>query len=83
MELETSTRLEAVKTRSLAASQLAAAKVVNPSDEHVAIRSEAGRRLGSITSFKKAEAARLNGKKGGWPKGRPRKASNGDQTTVV
>lgn len=29
--------------------------------------------LGSIKSEKKAAASRENGKKGGWPKGRPRK----------
>lgn len=29
--------------------------------------------LGSVRSEKKAAAARENGKKGGWPKGRPRK----------
>ena len=32
-----------------------------------------GRRGGRVTSEAKAIAARENGKKGGWPKGRPRK----------
>ena len=32
-------------------------------------------RLGSRTSEKKASASRKNAKKGGWPKGRPRKPS--------
>jgi hypothetical protein len=32
-----------------------------------------GKLGGSVKSKAKAEAARLNGKKGGWPKGRKRK----------
>ena len=32
-----------------------------------------GRLGGAARSEKKAEAARMNAKKGGWPKGRPRK----------
>jgi hypothetical protein len=32
-----------------------------------------GRRGGSVTSARKADAARINGRKGGWPKGRSRK----------
>lgn len=36
-------------------------------------RSAAAAALGSITSERKASAARENGKRGGWPKGRSRK----------
>lgn len=36
-------------------------------------RNQAAVALGSRTSEKKTAAARLNAKKGGWPKGRPRK----------
>lgn len=32
-----------------------------------------GRKGGSATSERKSKAARRNAKKGGWPKGRPRK----------
>jgi hypothetical protein len=35
---------------------------------------EIGRRGGKSTSEAKAQAARENAKKGGWPKGKPRKA---------
>jgi len=34
-----------------------------------------GRRGGKVTSKAKAQAARENAKKGGWPKGRPRKVN--------
>jgi hypothetical protein len=36
---------------------------------------EIGRRGGLATSEAKTRAARENAKKGGWPKGRPRKAN--------
>jgi hypothetical protein len=39
-----------------------------------------GRLGGLATSEAKAKAARLNAKKGGWPKGRPRKASKMNPT---
>lgn len=32
--------------------------------------------MGSMTSEAKAAAARENGKKGGWPKGKPRKKAD-------
>ena len=35
--------------------------------------SRIGKKGGSVKSEKKAAASRENGKKGGWPKGRPRK----------
>jgi hypothetical protein len=34
-----------------------------------------GRRGGKVKSAAKTAAARLNARKGGWPKGKPRKAS--------
>ena len=37
------------------------------------IKNPAAVALGRMTSEKKKAAARLNAKKGGWPKGRPRK----------
>ena len=33
-----------------------------------------GALIGSVSTPKKAKAARKNGKLGGWPKGKPRKA---------
>jgi DNA invertase Pin-like site-specific DNA recombinase len=39
----------------------------------LATSSQLASELASRSTPAKAEAARLNGKKGGWPKGRPRK----------
>ena len=41
--------------------------------ETVATHSEMAAELGRRTSERKTEAARRNAKKGGWPKGKPRK----------
>ena len=43
---------------------------IGPASGH--LKNAAAVALGSIRSEKKAAAARLNGKKGGWPKGRKR-----------
>lgn len=37
-------------------------------------------RAGSASTLAKARAARQNARKGGWPKGRPRKAASKPQT---
>lgn len=42
-----------------------------------------GRLGGKVKSKRKAAAARLNGQKGGWPKGKPRKGKKGKRGVRV
>ena len=55
-----------------------------PRSLHPAMKNEAavalGRLGGKATSEAKAAASRLNGKKGGWPKGKPRKTTTSTST---
>ena len=45
--------------------------------------SEIGRKGGQTRTEKRAEASRRNGKKGGWPKGRPRKDVQNQQVNPL
>lgn len=68
------TKSQAVRFVELVDGGMSTAKAVNEVHKVTDAAAALGRRGGSVTSEAKAAAARANAKKGGWPKGRPRKA---------